>query len=229
MMPPKRWIGPIFIIVVMLLSGCTGRTTEDNANRSNNPSIVRGTPKTFVYECSNDFSFVARVEDDIVWVFLPYKTLKLTREPSASGEKFSDSQTLFWAKKNTALLEYNRTKYRNCINNRARAIWEHAKLNGVDFRAVGNEPGWYLEIRAADTILFVGDYGNARYEFHAPHPLTEQPARKTIYQTKAGDKSLTVIIEGRSCNDSMSGEAFEATVQVQLNQIGHQGCGRALH
>jgi len=36
----------------------------------------------------------------------------------------------------------------NCRNNRAMAICVDAKLRGVDFRAVGNEPGWNLEISA---------------------------------------------------------------------------------
>ena len=225
----KRWIHPIFIIVVMLLSGCTSKTTVDHANRLNNPHIARKTPKTFVYDCNNTFSFVARVNGDMVWLFLPYETLRLTREPSASGEKFSDSQTLFWVKGDAALLEYNDTTYRKCSNNRKKAIWEHAKLNGVDFRAVGNEPGWYMEIRNADSILFVGDYGNSRYVFKTPQPVTDQNERKTIYRTKADGKDLTVVIEGRQCTDSMSGDAFEATVWVQLDQKHYQGCGRALH
>jgi uncharacterized membrane protein len=40
---------------------------------------------------------------------------------------------------------------------------------------------------------------------------------------------LTVIIEGRQCRDSMSGESFGATVTVMLDQKKYQGCGRALH
>ena len=115
------------------------------------------------------------------------------------------------------------------MNNRTKAIWEHAKLNGVDFRAVGNEPGWYLEIRNGDTILFVGDYGNFRYKFVTPEPLTNQLERRTIYRTKANGKSLTVIIEGRQCRDTMSGESFGATVSVTLDQNTYLGCGRALH
>jgi uncharacterized membrane protein len=39
----------------------------------------------------------------------------------------------------------------------------------------------------------------------APQPVIDQKKRKTIYQTKAGEKKLTVVIEGRHCTDSMSG------------------------
>ena len=201
----------------------------DPASKSKNPQNALVEPKTFVYECNGAFSFVTRVDDNIVWIFLPYKTLKLSRKPSASGEKFSDGQTLFWTKGDSALLEYNHTTYLNCKNNWKMAIWEHAKLNGVDFRAVGNEPGWFMEIRDNDSILFAGDYGNSRYKFNAPKPLTDQGERRTIYQTKADGKDLTVIIEDRPCRDTMSGEAFETHVLTKLNQKHYQGCGRALH
>ena len=109
------------------------------------------------------------------------------------------------------------------------AIWEHAKLNGVEFRAMGNEPGWYLEIRNQDTILFVGDYGNSRYEFATPEPLINQQKHTTIYQTAAGGKSMTITLEGRQCQDTMSGESFATTVRVALDHQHYQGCGRALH
>ncbi len=219
----------IVIIIAMLLLSCTGTTASESAPRSDDTQTWRKASKTFVFECNDTFSFVARVDGETAWLFLPSKTLRLTREPSASGEKFSDSQTIFWSKGDSALLEYNQTTYRNCLNNRKRAIWEHAKLNGVDFRAVGNEPGWFMEIRDAESILFVADYGNSRYEFKAPQPVIDQKKRKTIYQTKAGEKNLTVVIEGRHCTDSMSGETFETTVWVQLDRRRYQGCGRALH
>jgi membrane-bound inhibitor of C-type lysozyme len=216
-------------IVLILLAGCLNATTPDNSIHSQPAVEAQKAPKTFVYECSNTFSFVARIEDNTVWLFLPQKTLSLPRVPSGSGAKFSEGRILFWTKGDTALLENNDTSYRDCKNNRTKAIWEHAKLNGVDFRAVGNEPGWYLEIRNADQIVFISDYGTSRYEFVAPEPLTDQPKRTTIYKTDADGKNLTVVIEGRQCRDSMSGEYFETTVSVKLDQKKYQGCGRALH
>jgi putative lipoprotein len=225
---------PIFIrtivgIVLILLAGCLNVTTPDKSVDSQHAIKGQQAPKTFVYECNNTFSFVARIEDNTVWLFLPQKTLSLPQIPSGSGSKFSDGLIIFWTKGNTALLENSGTSYRNCINNRAKAIWENAKLNGVDFRAVGNEPGWYLEIRNGDKIVFISDYGTSRYEFVARDPLTDQHKRTTIYQTDADGKNLTVVIEGRQCRDSMSGEYFGTTVSVKLNQKKYKGCGRALH
>lgn len=39
-------------------------------------------------------------------------------------------------------------------------VWEKAKENGIQFRAVGNEPGWLIEIREDEKVRFVNDYGN---------------------------------------------------------------------
>ena len=50
------------------------------------------------------------------------------------------------------------------------AIWEDAKLRGVDFRAVGNEPGWNLEISADGEMVFIGNYGQTEYKFPTPEP-----------------------------------------------------------
>ena len=216
-------------IVLILVTGCLNATTPDKNINSQNAIKGQQTPKTFVYECSNTFSFVARIENNTAWLFFPQKTLGLPQVPSGSGVKFSDSRILFWTKEDTAILENDGANYRNCINNRTKAIWEHAKLNGFDFRAVGNEPSWYLEIKNGAKIFFTSDYGESRYEFDAPEPLTDQQKRTTIYQTNADDKHLTVVIEGRRCRDSMSGEYFATTVSVELDQNKYQGCGRALH
>ena len=110
-----------------------------------------------------------------------------------------------------------------------RSVWEHAKLEGVDFRAVGNEPGWLLEIRNGRSILLVSDYGARRDRFPAPEPRVETDAARTRYETREGDHRLTVVLEGRSCRDSMSGEAFETRVTVTLDDRTLRGCGRALH
>lgn len=50
------------------------------------------------------------------------------------------------------MLEVGKKRHVHCKNNRAEAIWEDAKLRGVDFRAVGNEPGWHLELTAGERL-----------------------------------------------------------------------------
>jgi membrane-bound inhibitor of C-type lysozyme/uncharacterized membrane protein len=191
--------------------------------------LVHPAARTFVYECADGFGFVARIEGETAWLFLPRKTQSLPHVESGSGAKYSDGAVTYWGKGEEALLETGDEVHRGCRNNRAKAIWEQAKLDGVDFRAVGNEPGWFLEIRWRHRIVFVGDYGQSRYEFPAPEPQVDQAARKTLLSTRDGGHELVVELRGRPCHDSMSGEPFETTVTVRLDGKTYPGCGRALH
>ncbi|MBW2335916.1 MAG: MliC family protein [Deltaproteobacteria bacterium] len=97
--------------------------------------------QTYVYECNDGYGFVARIEGENAWLFLPNGTISLPHVRSGSGARYSDGSITFWSKGEAALLETDGNSRRNCRNNRRKAIWEDAKLNGIDFRAVGNEPG----------------------------------------------------------------------------------------
>ncbi len=189
--------------------------------------------ETFVYEC-DDYSFTARIEGQQAWLFLPGKTINLPHVVSASGAKYSDGETVFWNKGKEALLilginSLDSMKQRNCINNRKKAIWEHAKLNGVDFRAIGNEPGWHLEISQGRQIVLVTDYGENRFIFSTPEPETDSQARQTSYKASQDGNQLLITIEGRSCHDTMSGDGYASRVKVTINKKSYQGCGAALH
>jgi uncharacterized membrane protein len=110
-----------------------------------------------------------------------------------------------------------------------KSIWEDSKLRGVDFRAIGNEPGWYLELTKEDHILFV--YDNGQQKVIMPEPKLEVHAddQTAIYQSKTEAPEMTVTILGEPCEDTMSGELFESTVMVVLDGQSFHGCGRALH
>ena len=103
------------------------------------------------------------------------------------------------------------------------------KVQKRNFRAVGNEPGWYLELTAGEQVVFVGDYGNITHTFVTPEPLVNQHERTTSYKIQDAQHDLKILIDGRSCNDSMSGETFETTVTVTLDRKEYRGCGKALH
>ncbi len=104
-------------------------------------------------------------------------------------------------------------------------VWHAAKLRGVAFRAVGQEPGWLLEITNGEEILLVTDYGQERMSFAYVQPLEDKKARKTVFQI---DATTSLLIEGKPCIDTMSGESFQVTVTVALGGRVLKGCGRAL-
>lgn len=128
-----------------------------------------------------------------------------------------------WPALGATLLELDR--------DRALAPW-----NGVffelardrDFRAVGQEPGWQLEVRKGSEMRFTYDYGKGSAVTPAPRTqLDAQTGTRTLHaRTEASD--LRVEIVPVACSDSMSGRLFAATVTVTLNGRIFRGCGESL-
>lgn len=181
---------------------------------------------TMVYECDDGYEFVARIQGETAWVFLPETTAALPHAPPASGARYGEGSLTYWSQGEEALLEVAGSEHVSCANNRRRAVWEHAKLNGADFRAVGNEPGWVLEIYPRRMVL-VTDYGEHRYEFATPEPVVNE--RRTFYETSDRGLRILVSIELSECRDTMSDQVFQTRVAVILDDITYHGCGRALH
>lgn len=105
-------------------------------------------------------------------------------------------------------------------------VWHKAKLRGVAFRAIGQEPGWLLEITNDDEILLVTDYGETRTSMPYVKPIVYQNERRT--QFVLDEYNTVVEISGVPCQDVMSGEDFDITVTIKQTDRELQGCGRTL-
>ena len=104
------------------------------------------------------------------------------------------------------------------------SVWHKAKLRGVAFRAVGQEPAWLLEITAGTEILLVLDYGRNKTSYAYVEPVVYQEQRVTRYVVDDG--ALIIEIRGQRCQDVMSGEQFEVSVTIILPDRRLAGCGR---
>lgn len=217
-----RWL--LLVAAIWLMASCASLLDHPLETQGSDNEVAR----TFYFECQDKSVFVARVEDAHAWLFLEGVTVNLPRRPSASGEKYQSTAYLFWSKGNDARLESTDGKSRQCKNNRGRAIWEAARLNGVDFRAVGNEPGWFMELDG-DLLVLETDYGASRYEFSTPPADVDVNARLTRYKVTEDGRRLLLELKGARCVDTMSEEIFPTRVSVTLNGQVLQGCGRALH
>ena len=105
-------------------------------------------------------------------------------------------------------------------------VWHKAKLRGVAFRAIGQEPGWLLEITNGVEILLVTDYGSTRMNLPYVEPVIYQQERRTRFVLDA--YNIVIEIRGVPCRDSMSGEEFQVSVTIKQTDRELQGCGRAL-
>jgi heat shock protein HslJ/uncharacterized membrane protein len=105
--------------------------------------------------------------------------------------------------------------------------WEESRLLGYEFRAIGQEPGWTLEIDEGRSIRFIGDYGERRVHTPAPEPEADVAGGVT-YRAKTEATDLVVTIRRSDCRDVMSGEPMTHDVTVVVNGTEYRGCGRVL-
>ena len=104
--------------------------------------------------------------------------------------------------------------------------WDEARARGVAFRAVGNEPGWYVEVDGGDAPamrLFL-DYGERQIAFERttimPDPLGFRGVR--------GEVAAELRLYPERCADVMSGEEFAVRAELIVNGAEYRGCGQFL-
>lgn len=106
--------------------------------------------------------------------------------------------------------------------------WAAAKLRGVDFRALGQEPGWYLEITEGEQITYIGNYGQDTVITPTPKPDISKQRKRTFYQVRTNEHALKIEIADTTCSDAMSGFSFPSKVMVTVDGRTYPGCGRSL-
>lgn len=184
---------------------------------------------TFYYQCDNGEALVAsRKQSGELWLFLPEKPAILTNTPSASGVKYSNPQNiLVWQKGDQALISTEHKNYGQCRNNKATAKWHHAKLNGANFRSLGNEPSWELVISKSQGITLATNLGTqfTQFDYVVPTKTNNQQ----IYQTGNQQTHSKITVTEQTCYDSMSAEQFTHRVKIEFDQRTLTGCGRALN
>jgi uncharacterized membrane protein len=104
---------------------------------------------------------------------------------------------------------------------------QEARARGVDFRAIGQEPGWVVELKEDDQITALLDYGATSLVLPTPRVDTAEDGTVT-YDTSTDTDHLLLSIRDKICIDSMSGEAHPSTVQLIVNDKSYQGCGNWL-
>lgn len=105
--------------------------------------------------------------------------------------------------------------------------WDEARAAGVDFRAVGQEPGWMIDIYTGGRIVALLDYGETIVEFPRGEPSYPSEGA-TRFESQADGHSLSITYRRFPCEDAMSGEAYPAAVEVVVDGRTLNGCGRSV-
>ena len=214
--------GLLTLTSFVFLTACHDKTS------SQKQLITPATSTTLYYQCTDQQNLVVSIRGDTAWIFSPTKTFNLPHVASGSGNRYSNGPDIYWAKGNNAYFQLEGRPFSECVNNPAKAAWEHAKLSGGDFRALGNEPPWILEIYPDRLELFSG-YEKTHETFPAISVTSQSLPPKTTYRGTNGPASLVIELTPGPCHDSMSGERFATQVRLVHNGRNLNGCGNPLH
>jgi uncharacterized membrane protein len=214
------------VAALIIIVACDDSAIDASAGPGREEMAARvANAKTFVFECDDETQFTVRATAAEAWIFLAEGTINLVSSGVGSANAYDGDGFELSIVGDEATFNKDGSGTLVCQNDRAAAIWEHAKLNGADFRAVGNEPGWNLEILEGNRIVLVSDYGASRIEMDLPEPDTDPDSRTSVWNAD----DLRLEVTGQRCIDSMSGESFDAKVVVTWRGQVLQGCGKALH
>ncbi len=207
-------------LTALLLSACTlfGERVEQVQQVEPAAAVARMASSTSLeerYRCGT-VTAVLRQLGDGASLAVNDRSWALRPEPVASGVKrvaVDDERTVLWTKGEAALLEIAGVRQAEC-----RLLSE----DKVEFRAVGNEPGWRLDVTARALVLLT-DGGDTRIV--APGPLVEARAGLRHYRADSAEGEMSVTVVERLCVDSMSGMPHPAAVELSWQGQTLRGCG----
>ncbi|HEY6362032.1 MAG TPA: MliC family protein [Vicinamibacterales bacterium] len=133
---------------VLLLAGCRQAPVSEDERPSSTGVRPMQAPIVARFQC-NGGTVTTTFHGDRVTLELSDRNVTLPHVVAASGARYSDGVSTFWNKGNEAMLELD-GRSRSCRI--VRDPWQEARDRGVDFRAVGQEPGWHLEIDDGESI-----------------------------------------------------------------------------
>ena len=191
------------------------------------PRVQRSEPMdvTHVYTCTGDVRFSIREFGDVATIRQSTRTIALPRVRSASGVRYATDTTEFLNRGGTATLRIGGTRHTDCTGQLAPTPHDVARFLGVDYRAVGREPTWSLEIDEGQYMRFAIEGGAAMY-MDIPAPTGDTARRVYLVDPETGD--FRAVIEAKPCRDMSTGLEYPNTVTVVYNGLPYPGCGGPL-
>lgn len=216
-------------------SGGTAETASDSAATAAVDTAMAAAPtgtgpSSFSYGCGGEIRFVATIENggESVRLLLPDTAVTLPHVVSASGARYGEGPYIYWSHGQEALLETPERTFTQCVSDEGGPGWRDAKARGVRFRAVGQEPGWILDVREDGAMDIEADYGEAIYHLPPVDPEVDRGAGRSVYRVETEAHRAAIVIDDEPCRDVMSGWPYESTVSMTLDGREYRGCGRRL-
>jgi uncharacterized membrane protein len=105
--------------------------------------------------------------------------------------------------------------------------WEQARVRGIAFRGIGNEPGWLVEVGAGDTPALHAelDYGERKIDI--AH-VQAHPAGAGYKGTTGDGVAVELHLQRGNCSDGMSDQTYPVSTRLTVGDKTYAGCGRFL-
>lgn len=153
--------------------------------------------------------------------------LELPAADAAIGSRYADADGNQFTTRgdDEALLVLAGQERRDCVRSNRSSPWAVATDAGVTFRAVGQEPGWLVEVTDDPTdggasMTAHLDYGQRLLE------ATGMQREGDAWSGESADgTSISLAVEERVCSDPMSGEQFRAAATLVVDGEEYLGCG----
>ncbi len=178
------------------------------------------------------FEAVFDIPGERVDLALPSGAVSLPLAQSASGARYADHLgNEFWTKGAEGTLTRQGGAKVECVQQdappQAGSPWEAAKRRGIAFRAIGNEPGWLLEVGPGDTPRLHAelDYGARTLEVAKADSLS---GLMGYAGATADGTKVRVVLDRKPCNDGMSDAIYPVDAMIDVGGTSYRGCGRFL-
>jgi membrane-bound inhibitor of C-type lysozyme len=193
-------------------------------------TLPTGVLRAYVWACADGQTLVMRnlFREKAVAIDFHDGTRRLDQTVSASGAKYADAVVTFWTRGSTATLERQGTAPVQCEERRADSLREDARVRGVVYRALGNEPGWILEIGPGTGIVYVTDFGSKSHTFDAMQASTGADGASRTFTAGTGDQAIRVTVRQERCVDDGEVE-FDHSATVEFAGQTLRGCGTRLN
>ncbi|MFN2239103.1 MAG: COG3650 family protein [Thermoanaerobaculia bacterium] len=218
----------VLTLAVVLVAGCGGSAVSPEAEavdpgsaRAAPEPVVFRAPATWVFVCGDAAMFVVRGDVERGTLHLPSGPV----EVRGAGPGWQGGGWEIRIEGERATVSGDGRVWTNCLNDRLESVWQDARLRGVEFRAAGNEPGWYLELDSNGRAVLVTAYGAERHVFTSVRKAGEPLSRLTA---EGSGRRLEAKIDPEPCFDAMSGETYPLSVRVGLDGDELRGCGAML-
>ena len=191
--------------------------------------VPDGVLRAYVWQCADGQTLVMRnlLREKAIAIDFHDGTRRLDQTVSASGARYADSVAVFWTKGGTATLERQGMPTVQCEERRAASLREDARVRGVVYRALGNEPGWILEIGPASRLSWTTNFGQDRYDFEQAQAATT-PDGAIVYTAQKEAVAIKATVKAERCVDDGEVE-FDHVVTVESGAQTLRGCGTRLN